>query len=68
MNLFEARAKERKTQWDICKATSISQSKLSLIERGYVQPSEREKALIAKALGLTVNDIKWGGIGNGKLK
>lgn len=59
MNLFEARARRRKTQWDIRQNTGIHQSKVSLIERGYVEPTEKEKTLIAKALGFAVSEIKW---------
>ena len=57
MNLNEARARKRFTQWDIRKATGIHQTKVSLIERGYVEPSEAEKAAIAGALGVDVNEI-----------
>jgi DNA-binding XRE family transcriptional regulator len=63
MNLFEARAKKRKTQWDLRQETGIHQSKISLIEHGYVEPSEKEKAAIAKALGLSVADIDWSEVG-----
>jgi len=59
MHLFEARAKQRKTQWDLRKLTGIHQSKISLIEVGHVQPSDKEKLAIAKALGLGVDDIQW---------
>jgi len=59
MNLFEARAKKRKTQWDLRKETGIHQSKISLIEHGYVEPSETEKIAIANALGFRVDEIDW---------
>jgi len=59
MNLFEARAKKRKTQWDLRKETGIHQSKISLIEHGYVKPSETEKLAIASALGFHVDEIDW---------
>jgi len=36
MDLVEAKVKKRKTQWDIRKQTGIHQSKIGLIERGYV--------------------------------
>ncbi len=49
----------RKTQWDLKVLTGIHQSKLSLIERGYIEPTKREKALIAKALGFSANEIDW---------
>jgi|WetSurMetagenome_2_1015567.scaffolds.fasta_scaffold13185_5 DNA-binding XRE family transcriptional regulator len=57
MDLFEARAKRRTTQWDLRQKTGIHQSKISLIERGYVIPSPLEKMKIAKALGYKVQDI-----------
>jgi len=57
MNLFEARAKRRMTQWDLRRKTGIHQSKISLIERGYVIPKEDEKARIARALRCRVQDI-----------
>ena len=59
MDLYEARAKRRKTQWDLRKLTGINQSKLSLIENGYIEPSEEEKAMIAKTLGFSVGEIEW---------
>jgi DNA-binding XRE family transcriptional regulator len=59
MDLTTARAMKRKTQWDIRKQTGIHQTKVSLIEHGYVIPSDREKALIANVLGFRVNEIDW---------
>jgi transcriptional regulator with XRE-family HTH domain len=59
MYLFEARARKRFTQWDIRLATGIHQSKLSLIERGYVTPSDEEKEALAGALGVAVDEIQW---------
>ena len=59
MDLFEARIKRRKTQWDLRRPTGISQSKISLIERGYIVPADKEKEMIAKALGFKVGEIEW---------
>jgi len=59
MQLFEARARKRVTQWDLTFKTGIHQSKISLMERGYVEPSVEEKGKIANALGLKMADIKW---------
>ena len=59
MDLITLRAKLRKTQWDLKVLTGIHQSKLSLIERGYIEPSEQEKGLIARALGLSDSEIDW---------
>jgi transcriptional regulator with XRE-family HTH domain len=59
MDLITLRAKLRKTQWDLKVLTGIHQSKLSLIERGYIEPSKQEKELIARALGFSENEIDW---------
>jgi DNA-binding XRE family transcriptional regulator len=59
MDLTIARAIKKKTQWDLRKATGIHQSKISLIERGYVSPSNEERIAIAEALGFKSNDILW---------
>ena len=59
MNLIEARARKRKTQWDLRKLAGIDQTKISLIENGYVEPSEKEKEAIAKVLGFGVGEIDW---------
>lgn len=59
MRLFEARARKRRTQWDLRLITGINQSKISLIERGYICPTEKEKNEIAKALDFDVNEIEW---------
>ena len=59
MDLITLRAKLRKTQWDLKVLTGIHQSKLSLIERGYIEPSEQEKGLIARAIGLSADEIDW---------
>jgi transcriptional regulator with XRE-family HTH domain len=57
MTLREARFFKGLNQWDISVKTGIPQSKLSLIERGYVDPREDEKKKIAKALGCKAIDI-----------
>ena len=57
MTLREARFHKGLNQWDISVKTGIPQSKLSLIERGYVKPKEHEKKKIAKALSCKVVDI-----------
>ena len=57
MTLREARFFKGLKQWDISVKTGISQSKLSLIERGYVDPKGDEKKRIAKALGCKVAEI-----------
>jgi len=67
VDLLEARFKRRKTQWDLSKTAGISQSKLSLLERGYVTPSDKERGLIANALGFRVEEIEWQVEQNGNL-
>ena len=57
MTLKEARFFKGLNQWDISVKTGIPQSKLSLIERGYIKPREDEKKKIAKALNCKVTDI-----------
>jgi predicted transcriptional regulator len=59
MNLYETRVRKRITQWDLAVATGISQSKISLLERGYVKASEAEKEKIIKALKLETGEITW---------
>jgi DNA-binding XRE family transcriptional regulator len=59
MDIIEARARKRKNQWDVRLSTGIHQSRISLIENGYVEPTDKEKALIAKALGFDVDEIEW---------
>jgi transcriptional regulator with XRE-family HTH domain len=59
MDLREARFHKGFTQFDLRLKTAISQTKLSLIERGYVRPSKDDRARLVKALGLTPQDIEW---------
>ena len=47
------------SQYDISIETKIHQSRLSLLERGYVKPKKKEKEAIADALGVQVEDIDW---------
>lgn len=61
MELATVRAIKKKTQWDLKRATGIHQSKISLIEHGYVIPSDEEKATIAEALDVAVGEISWPG-------
>lgn len=59
MDLVIARAKKRVTQWDLRRETGIHQSRVSLIERGYVVPTQKEKEMIANVLGFKVAEIEW---------
>jgi DNA-binding XRE family transcriptional regulator len=57
MTLREVRFYKGLNQWDLAIKTGICQSKLSLIERGYVNPKKDEKKLIAKVLGCKVSEV-----------
>ncbi len=57
MDMIEARFKSRMTQWDLALRTGISQAKISLIERGYVVPSDEDKRKISEALGYRDDEI-----------
>lgn len=57
MTLREARFFRGLNQWDISVKTGIPQSKLSLSERGYVDPKKDEKRKIAKVLGCKVSEV-----------
>jgi len=59
MNLVEARFKKRLTQLDLRLKTGIHQSRISMIENGYVSPREDEKIRLAKALKLRPDQIIW---------
>ena len=59
MNLREARFKRQFTQYHLVLKTGIPQSKISLIERGFIEPREAEKIKIARALHLKTNQIEW---------
>lgn len=60
MDLREARFKKSYTQFDLCLKTGISQTKISHFERGYLVPSDEERARIAKALGVRPDDLDLG--------
>jgi DNA-binding XRE family transcriptional regulator len=59
MDLQTIRAIKKKKQWDLGIAAGCHQCKISLIEHGYVIPSDEEKVAIAGALGVSVNEIDW---------
>jgi transcriptional regulator with XRE-family HTH domain len=64
MNLKIIRAVQGINQYELNQRTSIPQSKISLIERGYAMPKEEEKIAIANALGFKVDEIEWGTMKN----
>jgi transcriptional regulator with XRE-family HTH domain len=57
--LKEIRARNRVTQFELRLKTGIHQSKISMAENNYIELTEREKAKIARALGVSANEI-WG--------
>jgi len=59
MDLREARFKSRMTQWGLALRTGVNQSKVSLIERGYVVPTDEERKRICEALNLDLHEIDW---------
>ena len=59
MDLREARFRAgRISQWDLAKITEVHQSRISLIENGFLA-KEDEKLAIADALGFEMDEIKW---------
>ncbi len=53
MNMYKLRRlRMRLKQYDVSKQTGISQSKLSLIENGYVRPTDEERRKLNKALSI----------------
>ena len=59
MKFREARFKAGLTQWDLALRTGISQSKISLIERGFIRPSLRESFLLAGTVRIRPEEIEW---------
>lgn len=57
MTLREARFLKGLNQYDLSLKTGISQSKISLIENGYLNPKEQEKKKIARALRFPVDKL-----------
>ncbi len=55
--LKEVRFFANKSQDQLHIETGLSQSKISRIENGYIQPSKREKRLIARLLKQPVSKI-----------
>ena len=59
MELKSLRTQKGLRQWDMRLLTGIHPTKVCLIEKGYVEPTENEKKLLAKALGVKKTAIKW---------
>lgn len=45
------------TQYGLRNRTGINTAKISLIENGYIQPSDEEKEVICKALNVSVEEV-----------
>ena len=60
MTLKEARFHEGLNQWDLSVKTQIPQSKISIIENGYVIPTAEERKKLAAALGKSESDLFFG--------
>lgn len=58
--LKEVRDEKNITQADIFKETKIWIAKISGIENGYFQPTDKEKSMIARVLKVSVKSIDWG--------
>jgi transcriptional regulator with XRE-family HTH domain len=59
MDLREARFKKGLTQYDVNRDSGVHQSRISLIERGYVSPTLKEKRAISKVLQINSKEIDW---------
>jgi predicted transcriptional regulator len=59
MTAREARTDTGMSQWHLQKKARVHQSRISLIERGLVDPTSKERQAIAAALGLSVDQIDW---------
>jgi len=52
-----ARLEAGQSQWDVAKCTGISQTLISLYERGYKEPKEEHKVSLAEIYGRQVEDL-----------
>jgi DNA-binding XRE family transcriptional regulator len=52
-----ARLVAGKTQWEVTKETGIPQTRISLYEREYREPTPEHKEALAKAYGKEVEDL-----------
>tara|TARA_Y100000310_G_C20036177_1_gene514034 strand:- start:110 stop:331 length:222 start_codon:yes stop_codon:yes gene_type:complete len=57
MELKIARTRERMCQYELSHRTGISQGLISLIERGYRQPTNEQADKIAEALQINIEEI-----------
>jgi transcriptional regulator with XRE-family HTH domain len=59
MNVRESRFKNDLTQYDLSLMSGIHQSRISLIESGYVLPTDEEKRKLAAALGVDPGELAF---------
>ena len=64
MNLKELRFRKGLTQFDLRIRTGIHQSKISLVESGYMQLRDEERRKLAKVFGVRPEEIECG---NGRM-
>ena len=55
--LREVRVVKRITQFELRGRTGINPAKISLIENGYIEPTDDEKQRLAEGLGVSVEEI-----------
>lgn len=48
-----------KTQYDLSRETGIAQSVISLIERGMLEASQKQRLKIAAVLGVSESEVSW---------
>ncbi|MBL6978160.1 MAG: helix-turn-helix transcriptional regulator [Desulfobacteraceae bacterium] len=63
MNLKVLRTMRGYTQFDLTLKTGIRQSRISLMENGYIEPKRDEHQKIAKVLGVNGKDLEFGRMG-----
>jgi transcriptional regulator with XRE-family HTH domain len=61
VKLRVVREQKKLSQWDLAVRAGVSQTWVSLVERGYVRPSEDQREQVAKALGMQADEIQWPG-------
>jgi transcriptional regulator with XRE-family HTH domain len=59
MKLQEVRSERDLSQWDLKLLTNIHQTKISLIESGYVIPTAEERRKLARALGVDPGELAF---------
>lgn len=58
MNLRELRFQKKYSQWDVSVLSHIPQPKISLIEKGYIEPKPNELKKLADIFKVDPNDIE----------